>query len=123
MRPLVWMSSPAMARSNVVLPHPEGPRKQTNSLSKTSRQMSLMAVKSPNFLVTFSTFRYGTRASPAAADVSVSMEPLVLDPAGKIPSPPRKGPTGDSKGSGTACQLGGGPTSTVAQAGAVPRSA
>ena len=29
--PEVWMSSPAIARSSVVLPQPEGPRKQTNS--------------------------------------------------------------------------------------------
>ena len=33
MRPELWMSSPAMARSSVVLPQPEGPRKQTNSPS------------------------------------------------------------------------------------------
>ncbi len=33
MRPEVWMSSPAIARSSVVLPQPEGPRKQTNSPS------------------------------------------------------------------------------------------
>ena len=32
-RPVVWMSSPAIARSSVVLPHPDGPRKQTNSPS------------------------------------------------------------------------------------------
>jgi hypothetical protein len=27
----VWVSRPAMARSKVVLPQPDGPRKQTNS--------------------------------------------------------------------------------------------
>ena len=31
MRPDVWMSRPAIARSSVVLPQPDGPRKQTNS--------------------------------------------------------------------------------------------
>jgi hypothetical protein len=51
--PAVWMSSPAMARSSVVLPQPEGPRKQTNSPSKTSSEMSSSAVKSPNFFVRF----------------------------------------------------------------------
>jgi hypothetical protein len=30
-RPDVWMSRPAMARSSVVFPQPDGPRKQTNS--------------------------------------------------------------------------------------------
>ena len=36
--PEVWMSSPAMARSNVVLPQPDGPRKQTNSPSSMSSE-------------------------------------------------------------------------------------
>ena len=51
MRPVVWMSSPAMARSSVVLPQPEGPRKQTNSPSVISSEMSSSAVNAPNFLV------------------------------------------------------------------------
>jgi hypothetical protein len=50
MRPEVWMSSPAMARSKVVLPQPEGPRKQTNSPGKISSETSLSAVKAPNCL-------------------------------------------------------------------------
>ena len=49
--PEVWMSSPAIARSKVVLPHPEGPRKHTNSPSRTSSEMSASAVNSPNFFV------------------------------------------------------------------------
>ena len=49
--PAVWMSSPAIARSRVVLPQPEGPRKQTNSPSRTSSEMSASAVNSPNFFV------------------------------------------------------------------------
>ena len=51
MRPDVWMSSPAMARSSVVLPQPDGPRKQTNSPGKISREMSFSAVNAPNCLV------------------------------------------------------------------------
>ena len=52
-RPFWWMvpelcgSRPAMARSNVVLPQPDGPRKQTNSPSAISRLISPSAVKSP----------------------------------------------------------------------------
>ena len=52
-RPFWWMvpevcgSRPAMARSSVVLPQPEGPRKQTNSPSAISRLISPRAVKSP----------------------------------------------------------------------------
>ena len=34
-------SSPAIARSSVVLPHPDGPRKQTNSPSTISSEMSV----------------------------------------------------------------------------------
>ena len=49
--PAVWMSSPAIARSRVVFPHPDGPRKQTNSPSSTSSEMSASAVNSPNFFV------------------------------------------------------------------------
>ena len=60
-RPLVWMSRPAIARRSVVLPHPEGPRKQTNSPSRISSEMSSSAVKLPNFLERFSILRYGVR--------------------------------------------------------------
>ena len=51
MRPYVWMSSPAMARSSVVLPQPDGPRKQTNSPGKISREMSFSAANAPNCFV------------------------------------------------------------------------
>src|SRR4029077_1701566 len=40
-------SRPAIARKSVVLPQPEGPRKQTNSPCATSRSMSFSAVKAP----------------------------------------------------------------------------
>src|SRR5262245_32893948 len=63
-RPFWWIvpevcgSSPAMARSRVVLPHPEGPRKQTNSPSATSSEMSPSAVKSPKRLLRLRTSRW-----------------------------------------------------------------
>src|SRR4051794_5476872 len=41
-------SRPAIARSSVVFPQPEGPRKHTNSLFATSRSISLSAVNAPN---------------------------------------------------------------------------
>ena len=40
MTPLVGVSKPATIRSVVVLPQPEGPRKETNSPSPTSRLKS-----------------------------------------------------------------------------------
>ncbi len=49
--PVVWMSRPAMARSRVVFPQPEGPRKHTNSPSKISSEMSFRAANGPNILV------------------------------------------------------------------------
>ena len=45
--PEVCGSRPAIARSNVVLPQPEGPRKQTNSPSWMSSETSPSAVKVP----------------------------------------------------------------------------
>ena len=51
MLPAVCVSRPAMMRSRVVLPQPEGPRKQTNSPSAISSEMSSRAVKPPNFFV------------------------------------------------------------------------
>ncbi len=68
-RPEVWMSSPAIARSSVVLPQPDGPRKQTNSPGKISSEMSLSAANAPNCLVSRSMRRYG--APPVWAFVSV----------------------------------------------------
>src|SRR5436189_5043743 len=48
--PAVCSSRPAMMRSSVVLPHPEGPRKQTNSPCATSSRMSRSALKAPKSL-------------------------------------------------------------------------
>src|SRR5438045_4158709 len=50
MRPLVCRSSPAMIRSSVVLPHPDGPRKQTSSPDSIVRSIDFSATKSPNSL-------------------------------------------------------------------------
>ena len=43
-------SRPAMARSSVVLPQPEGPRKQTSSPLAMSSETSFSAVKLPKRL-------------------------------------------------------------------------
>ena len=51
------LAKPAMARSSVVLPQPEGPRKQTNSPSWISSEMSSSAVNEPNFLLRCSILR------------------------------------------------------------------
>src|SRR5437016_3347820 len=51
--PAVVCSRPAIIRSVVVLPQPEGPRRQTTSPAATERSTSLTATKAPNFLVTF----------------------------------------------------------------------
>ena len=57
--PEVCISRPAIARRKVVLPQPEGPRKQMNSPSYTSSDTLSSAVKSPNFLLNRSILRYG----------------------------------------------------------------
>ena len=69
MAPAVWISRPAMARKSVVLPQPEGPRKQTNSPSYTSREMFLSAAKSPKNLLKSRIDKYGAR-SPLGPFVS-----------------------------------------------------
>src|SRR5436190_22545160 len=50
--PLETLSSPAMTRRVVVLPQPDGPRRQTTSPAATDRSTSLTAVKEPKRLVT-----------------------------------------------------------------------
>ena len=41
--PSDWVSNPAITRSKVVFPHPDGPSMQTNSLSSTPKLTSLRA--------------------------------------------------------------------------------
>src|SRR6185503_7014525 len=48
--PDVMASSPATMRSVVVLPHPDGPTKTMNSLSRICRFTSFTACTSPYFL-------------------------------------------------------------------------
>src|SRR6266568_7567784 len=56
-------SRPAMARSSVVLPQPDGPRKQTNSPLVISSEIFESAVKRPNRLL-----RSRMRRNVAGAD-------------------------------------------------------
>src|SRR5437879_4555071 len=51
--PAVVRSRPAIIRKVVVLPQPDGPRRQTTSPAATERSTSFTATKVPNFLVTF----------------------------------------------------------------------
>src|ERR671923_2340151 len=55
MRPPLCVSRPAMIRRSVVLPQPEGPRKQTSSPGSTDRLTSRSATKPPKCLETPST--------------------------------------------------------------------
>src|SRR5688500_14592137 len=55
MRPALCVSRPAMMRSSVVLPQPEGPRRQTNSPWATASVTSRKATKAPKCLETPST--------------------------------------------------------------------
>ena len=57
MRPPVAGSSPAIARSSVVLPQPDGPRKETNSPAATARLTPPSASKLPKRFDTRSTTR------------------------------------------------------------------
>src|SRR4029453_7401678 len=65
-RPDVCVSRPAMQRRSVVLPQPDGPRKQTNSREWISSEMSFSAVNPPNCLVSRSIRKYGAPAAVAA---------------------------------------------------------
>src|SRR5688572_6078475 len=51
--PAVGSSSPAIMRSVVVLPHPEGPSRQKNSPSRTANVESFTATKSPKLFCRF----------------------------------------------------------------------
>src|SRR5690606_7163439 len=66
--PAVGVSSPAIMRSEVVLPQPEGPSRHTNSPSPISKLTLPTAVKSPKRLVTFSNSTDAMRLSLDAAE-------------------------------------------------------
>src|SRR5215207_4623116 len=53
-RPALGISKPAKSRINVVLPQPDGPRRQKNSRSKMSSVTSSTAAVAPKRLVTLS---------------------------------------------------------------------
>ena len=50
--PAVGFSNPAIIRSVVVLPQPDGPRNDTNSPFSTARLKSMTAATSPNSFCT-----------------------------------------------------------------------
>ncbi len=58
--PEVRSSSPAMMRSSVDLPQPEGPTKTTNSPSATSRSMPFSTSTLPKDFLTLSSFKEPT---------------------------------------------------------------
>src|SRR5947207_13859697 len=64
-----------MMRSNVVLPHPEGPRKQTNSPSATVSETSASATTLSNFLA----IETSSTAGVTAALLRVPLVPLGED--------------------------------------------
>src|SRR5688500_19002455 len=60
-RPRVCVSRPAMIRSSVVLPQPEGPSRQTNSPCATERLTPRSATKAPKCFSTPSTLSASLR--------------------------------------------------------------
>ena len=65
MRPAVGRSSPAMVRSSVLLPQPEGPTNTMNSPWRTCIEMSLSTPRSPNDLCSRSISTSAIASSPA----------------------------------------------------------
>ncbi|SCM75769.1 hypothetical protein KL86PLE_30216 [uncultured Pleomorphomonas sp.] len=63
MRPEVVSSRPAISRSKVDLPQPDGPTKTTNSPLSTSRSTEWMTASSPKLLPTLSSFSPATLSS------------------------------------------------------------
>src|SRR3569832_756469 len=86
MSPAVVSSRPAIMRSRVDLPQPEGPTKTTNSFGSTSRSMPLMTLVSPNAFSTFdrvSSLNRYSLGGPAEASVDLGV------PADEPPAPGR----------------------------------
>src|SRR5512132_3884513 len=75
-RPLVGVTKPAIIRSVVVLPHPDGPRRVRNSPSRTSRLSPSTAAMSPKRRVTST--RVTRAMTPASARRSPSHEAVPL---------------------------------------------
>src|SRR6187402_472592 len=81
MRPALCTSRPAMMRSRVVLPQPEGPRKQTNSPCAMSRSMLFRALKLPKSLRIPASFRNGL--SPGTRSTLLGLGVVALGPLGQ----------------------------------------
>src|SRR5262245_53931972 len=83
-------TSPATARSSVLLPHPEGPRRETNSPGATSSVTSSTATTEPNVLRSRRTLRAGaapfmTADAPGVTPRSTrDLAPPALRPLGKL---------------------------------------
>src|SRR5690606_35644082 len=75
-RPDVESSSPAMTRSSVDFPQPEGPTKTTNSPSSTSRSIPFSTSTGPKDFFTCSIFKEPT-ASPSEFDGLAGAHALV----------------------------------------------
>jgi hypothetical protein len=65
--PPVTVSSPAIMRSVVDFPHPEGPTNTTNSRSATSKSMPCTTCICPYFLMSFLTETCAITLSPYPA--------------------------------------------------------
>src|SRR5262249_14349620 len=77
--PASWSSRPAITRSSVVLPQPEGPRMQTSLPAWTSSETASIAVKAPNRLVILTA---RTCAPPPASSATRWLLSLGLSTAG-----------------------------------------
>jgi hypothetical protein len=82
-RPEVRSSSPAIRRSNVDLPQPEGPTNIANSLSLMSRSTSLMTLTAPNALRTACNWMAPIVACPLKPARSGPLFPFALSPIAK----------------------------------------
>src|SRR5437868_2587226 len=81
--PAFCRSSPAMTRRSVVLPHPLGPRKQTNSPSATASETSASATTASNFLA----IERSSTAGVVTALLRVPLRPLGEDPLAVLRRP------------------------------------
>src|SRR5689334_6780609 len=89
MSPSSGCSNPAIMRSRVVLPQPDGPRSDRNSPLRTSRPMPSMAVAAPNRLV-----MAVRRTDPSERGVAEGMSflPVSDDYSGSARGPPPDNP-------------------------------
>src|SRR5690242_9505511 len=85
MRPPVTSSRPAIRRSKVVLPQPEGPTKTTNEPSWISSEAPWMILVAPNAFSTFSRVMLPICRSPAflfhGAEGETAHQLLLTEPA------------------------------------------